>query len=197
MTTGRTDGGLAREVQRFGLLSAATVVGRYNDMVERAIADDAIEPDPGQLDGLDPAALVDGAARLTQAYLRFVETTAALFATRRTGSQPATERVVLPSTEAGGRAGRSLWAHNPTGVAATGIEVEVTGLVSPNGEAIPAGAVTVTPVHIDRLEATTSRELEVAVEVPAGQSAGWYFGLVRIGDDPSHPVILQLEVTGS
>jgi hypothetical protein len=188
-------GGLIGEVRRFGLLSAATVVDRYNAMVELAVSAETVAVEPLPPEGLDPQALIDGAARMAAAYLRFIETTAGLVATRQGGSTRPLESVVLPAAPPGGGAMGSLWAHNPTTAPAVGLEIEVTGVMSPEGAVIPAQGVSVSPHIIDRLDPMTSHEIRVRVGIPADQTPGWYFGLVRIGGDPGSPITIQLEVT--
>jgi hypothetical protein len=192
---GGESGGLIGEVRRFGLLSAATVVDRYNSMVELAVSADTVGVEPLSPESLDPQALIDGAVRMTAAYLRFIETTAGLVARRRGGSTGPSESVVLPAAPPGGSTMISLWAHNPTAVPALGLEIEVTRVMSPDGGVIPAHGVSVTPRILGRLDPMTSHEIRMRVGIPADQTPGWYLGLVRIGGDPGSPITVQLEVT--
>jgi hypothetical protein len=203
MTTHRSAEGahgvrhLIEDVQRFGLFSAATVVDRYTAMVDRAIVDDRITSQPSSWDGLDPGSLVDRAARLGEAYLRFLETTAVI-ASRAGGGEPRPEMetLVLPPARPAGSSETSLWIHNPTSAASTGIEVAVTGLISSKEATIPAQAVWISPQRFDRLDPSTSREIRLRIDVPRDQSAGLYFGLVLISEVPGDHIPLVLKVEG-
>jgi len=188
---------LIEDVQRFGLFSAATVVDRYTAMVDRAIVDDRLASPPSSWDGLDPGSLVDRAARLGEAYLRFLETTAVI-ASRAGGGEPRPEMetLVLPPARPAGSSETSLWIHNPTSAVSTGMEVAVTGLISSNPATIPAEAVWVSPQSVDRLDPSTSREIRLRIDVPRDQPAGLYFGLVLISESPGDPVSLVLKVEG-
>ena len=187
---------LIDHVQRFGVLSAASVVDRYTDMVDRSISDDRLGSAPSPSDGLDPAWLVGRAARLAEAYLKFLDTTAVLVASRaeRGDAAPEVERLLLPAARPASSSETSLWVHNPTSAPSAGIDVEVTGLTSSNGVTIAAEAVSVSPQRIERLDPSTSRELRLRVDVPAHQPAGCYHGLVLISEAPGEPIALQLEV---
>ncbi|HLF43260.1 MAG TPA: hypothetical protein VJA46_07015 [Acidimicrobiia bacterium] len=187
---------LIGDVQRFGLLSAATVVDRYTDMVDRAISDDRLGSAPSPSDGLDPGWLVDGAARVAEAYLRFLEATAVLVASRAEGGDaaPEMERILLPTARPGSSSETSLWVHNPTPAPLGDIDIEVTGLMSSNGVTIPTEAVLASPQRIERLDASSSREFRLRVDVPRDQRVGSYHGLVLISESPGEPIALQLEV---
>jgi hypothetical protein len=187
---------LIGDVQRFGLLSAATVVDRYTGMVDRAISGDRLGSAPSPSDGLDPGWLVDRAARLAEAYLRFLDTTAVLVASRaeRGDAAPEMERILLPAARPASSSETSLWVHNPTSAPSAGIDVEVTGLISSNGGIIPAEAVSASPQSIERLDPSTSREFRLRVDVPGDQPAGYYHGLVLMSESPGEPIALQLEV---
>lgn len=190
---------LVADVRRFGLLTAAAVVDRYARMVDRAVVvDGAGMAPPPDGDGPGTAGLVDGAVRMSQAYLRFLDTVAELAATRagRADGTPRVDQVVLPAAEPGTRSEAPLWVHNPTSESSEAIEVTVTALAGPPGCGIPATAVAVIPSRIERLEAASSRELRVSVDVPGGQPSGFYHGLVLISAAPADPVVLALEVGG-
>ena len=201
MTTHRSaEGGhgvkhLIRDVQRFGLFSAATVVDRYTAMVDRAIVADRIASPPSSLDGLDPGSLVDRAARLGQAYLRLLDTTAVI-ASRVGRGEPRQEMetLVLPPAGPAGSSETSMWIHNPTSAASTGLEVAATGLISTNRATIPAEVVRISPRRLDRLDPSTSREIRLRIHVPSDQPAGLYFGVVLISEVPGDAVSLLLKV---
>ena len=189
---------LVGDVQRFGLFSAASVVDRYNAMVDRAMVDDGIASVPSSVDGLDPGALVDRAARLAEAYLRFLDTTAVIASRAGRGqARPEMETIILPPARPASSSETSLWVHNPTSAASTGIEISVTGFISPKGATIPAPVVRASPRRIDRLDASTSREVRLSVDIPRDQPAGMYFGLVLISDSPGDAISLLLKVEPS
>lgn len=182
---------LIGEVQRFGFLSAATVIDRYTGMVDRAVADGHGAP-AAYLPG-DGDAVVERAARLAEAYLRVVDATVAL----ATGSREdglAMERITLPVSRPASRVEASIWVHNPTGEAATQLHLEATGLVSSAGVSIPASAVSIHPSLLARLPPATSREVQVRVDVPGEQSPGYYHGLILISEGPDEPIGVRLEV---
>jgi hypothetical protein len=202
MTTHRSaEGGhrvrhLIEDVQRFGLFSAATVVDRYTAMVDRAIVDDRIASPPSSWDGLDPGTMVDRAARLGEAYLRFLEATAVIASRAGRGEpRPEMETLVMPPARPAGSSETSLWIHNPTSATSTGMEVAATALISSKQETIPAEAVWISPQRVD-LDPSTSREIRLRVDVPPDQPAGLYFGLVLISEVPGEPVSLLLKVEG-
>lgn len=187
----RTDPSLIGDVQRFGFLSAATVIDRYTGMVDRAIA--AGHGAPGVSLPDDNGALVDRAARLAEAYLRVVDATAAL-ATGPGEDGLSVERITLPASRPASRAETSIWVHNPTREAASCLHLEVTELVSSAGVSIPARAVSLSPPMIDRLHPSASREVRLRVDVPGGQSPGFYHGLVLISAAPDEPIGIRLEI---
>ena len=184
---------LAADVQRFGLLSAASVVARYTEVVNRAIAGD----DPLQVgaptDGEpDPAWLLEGAARLAVASLRLLDAGTALLDRTRAASVPTAEEVVeLPPTAPGRSSTRTLWAHNPTGSVAM-LSVHTTPLVSGEGHLLPADACA--PGHLVRIEPGGSCEVELRITVPAHQPAGRYHGLV-VGSVAPQPIRFAVQVT--
>ena len=79
MTAGLTAGArdLVGEVRRFGLYSAATVVDRYVEIVDRAISRDGLAPAPA---GEDTRAgwPADPAVQVASAWLRVLDATSAL-----------------------------------------------------------------------------------------------------------------------
>lgn len=188
---------LIDDVQRFGLLSAATVVDRYIAMVDGAIADDAKATEVSPLDEVDPLWVVDRSARLVEAYLRFLDT-AVLVASRVEGRAVTQdlERIVLPAAPPAGSVEVSLWIHNPTSEPAARINVEVTDLMSAEGVIIPARAVSLSPPRLEALDASTSRELGLRIDVPVDQPTGCYNGLVLMTAAPGNPIVLQVEVEG-
>jgi hypothetical protein len=186
---------LVGDVQRFGLFSAASVVDRYNAMVDRAMADDGVASVPSSV---DPGALVDRAARLAEAYLRLRDTTAVIASRAGRGqARPEMETIILPPAQPASSSETSLWLHNPTSAASTDIEISVTGFISPKGATIPAPVVRTSPRRIDRLDPSTSREIRLRVDIPPDQPAGLYFGLALISDRPDDAISLLLKVEPS
>lgn len=187
---------LIGDVQRFGFLSAATVVDRYAGMVDRAIADNRLGPTPSPWDGLDSGWLVERIAQATESYLHLLAATSALIASRADlrDDAPALERIVLPVARPAGGSESSLWIHNPTTVEVLDIDVRVTSLMSSTGEMITGSAITVSPHRVARLDPARSRELRLHVDVPSDQLPGWYHGMVLFSAAPSEPIAVQLEV---
>lgn len=182
---------LIGDVQRFGFLSAATVIDRYTGMVDRAVADGHEAP-AAFLPG-DDGGVVERAARLAEAYLRLVDATVAL-ATGESEDGLTMERITLPVSRPASRVETSIWIHNPTGEGATQLHLEATELVSSAGVSIPATAVSIHPSLIARLPPATSRELRLRVDVPGEQSPGYYHGLILISEAPDEPIGVRLEL---
>ncbi len=183
---------LADDVQRFGLLSAAAVVDRYRQLVDRAIEDvDLGEAIPGGLESTDPSWLVDRASRLAGGYLRFLESAASALGSR---PEPDTiERVAMPPTRPGESAEGSLWAHNPTEGPAV-IEVASTALVSVGGAVVPEDHVSLRPINALPMEPGGKVEILLRIDVPSGAHPGRYVGLIHMPDPGDDPVAVDLEV---
>jgi hypothetical protein len=198
VTPGRTSGHgaqhLVGDVQRFGLLSAAAVVDRYTEIVDRATQNGS----PPPADERGTAGLVDSAARIAEAYLGLIDTTAALIANTATPDTavPEMERHVLPPTRPGFSSETSLWVHNRTSSAVTYIDLHMTGLISSNGVSIPLGVVSFSQKRLDLVDTGSAREVRLRIDVPADQPAGNYHGLVLISAAPLEPIALHLGVDG-
>jgi len=173
---------LVRDVQRFGLFSAALVVDRYTEIVDRTIAGDPL------LLGVD---LPDG----QQAVLGLVD---AVTAVLRTGTPPGPPggTLVLPPASAGTGSEFALWLHNTTSATVPVVELHGTDLVSSSGHRIAAGGVELVPNRVDTLAAESSREVRLRVSVPPGQPAGLYHGLVLNSAASADPTAVRLEVRG-
>lgn len=187
---------LIGDVQRFGLLSAAAVVDRYTELIDRATRDESFRSAPLPADERGTGWMVDSAARIAEAYLSLVDTIAALISNRAMPDTavPNMERLILPPTRSGFGSETSLWVHNSTSSSAAAIDLHMTNLISSNGVSIPASAVSFSPERLDVVDAGTAREVRLRVEVPADQPAGHYHGLVLISADPSEPIALHLDV---
>lgn len=187
---------LIGDVQRFGLLSAATVVERYIETVDRALAGHSLAPRSS--DQPDEGWLVDGAARVAQAGTRVLDAIATAIADGGGHGVDTTdpERLVLPATQPGSGSEVSLWIHHPTPTPTpvTGLGLHVTALTSPTGTTIPTGAVSWTPLGVELLAASSRQEVRLRVDVPEGQPDGLYHGLVLSSLAPSEPLALRLEV---
>lgn len=201
MTPGRTSGHgaqhLVGDVQRFGLLSAAAVVDRYTEIVDRATQNGSVQLAP-PADERGTAGLVDSAARIAEAYLGLIDTAAALIANTATPDTavPEMERHVLPPTRPGFSSETSLWVHNRTSSAVTYIDLHMTGLISSNGVSIPLGVVSFSQKRLDLVDTGSAREVRLRIDVPADQPAGNYHGLVLISAAPLEPIALHLGVDG-
>jgi hypothetical protein len=170
-------------VQRFGLFSAASVVGRYAEIVDRAVTRDLGAAQAGG----------DLAGRLNQAWLRLLDV--ATDQLRVDAPRHAsTGTLVLPPAGPGELSEISLWIHNTTSSPAPAVELHGTALLSATGAGIPADAVSLVPDRIDSVAAGTSREVRLRVRVPAGQAAATYHGLVVTTAAPADPMALSLEV---
>ena len=173
-------------VQRFGLFSAASVVDRYAEIVDRAIARD-----------LGPAAQprADLAGRLAQAWLGLVDAATAQLRDDAP-RHPPTATLVLPAAGPGLDSEASLWIHNTTSSPAVAVDLHATALLSTTGRTIPADAVSLVPGRLDLVPAGTSREVRLRVRVPPGQAAATYHGMVVTTAAPAEPMPTVLEVRG-
>jgi hypothetical protein len=189
---------LIGDVQRFGLLSAAAVVDRYTELIDRATRTDSFPLAPLSPDERGTDWLVDGAARTAEACLSLVDAIAALIPNTAMPDTAVSnmEKLILPPTRSGFASETSLWVHNSTSSSAAAIDLHMTDLISSRGAGIPATAVSFSPERLDVVGAGTVREVRLRVEVPVGQPAGHYHGLVVISAAPSEPIALYLDVDG-
>lgn len=184
---------LAADVQRFGLLSAATVVSRYAAIVDRAVGAGASPTGPPRRGAPGPDWLVEAGQGMAEAALRLVDQATALTVQAMTAGAPvAPEPLELPATTSGGSSQVSVWLHNPTPSAVVA-QVHVTCLVSGDGDVLPAEAVTSEPCEPVQLAATSSGEVVLRVDVPTRQPPGRYHGVVVASAAPE-PVPLALQV---
>jgi hypothetical protein len=187
---------LIGDVQRFGLLSAAAVVDRYAELIDRATRDDSFRSRPPPAAERGTGWMVDSAARIADTYLSLVDTTAELIPNRAMADTavPNMERISLPPTRSGFDSETSLWVHNSTSSSAAAIDLHMTNLISSNGVSIPAAAVSFSPERLDVVDPGTAREVRLRVEVPADQPAGHYHWLVLTSAAHSEPIALHLDV---
>jgi hypothetical protein len=183
---------LVGEVQRFGLFSAAAVVDRYAEIVDRAISREGPAPAPPGDDGRS-GRLVDTAAEVTGAWVRLVDATSSLLRSDA-AHVDAPPTLDLPGAAPGHDVAASFWIHNTTPSGAPAIDLQMSGLTASSGHRIPADALSLVPARVDLLAAGTSQEVRLAVAVPAAQPAGCYLGLVVTSAAPSDPLVVRLEV---
>jgi hypothetical protein len=183
--TARSGRDLIGVVQRFGLFSAASVVDRYAEIVDRAVARDLV---PMQAGG-------ELAGRLGQAWLELLDVATAQLRDDAP-RHPPKETLVLPPAGPGLDSEVSLWLHNTTSSPALAVELHGTALLSATGRSIPSDAVSLLPDWLDSVPAGTSREVRLRVRVPAGQAAATYHGMVVTTAAPAEPMALSLEVHG-
>ena len=104
---------------------------RFTDLVDRAIAGDAMEPPDG------PAATppFDLAAQVAQSVLGLLDGAAELLRPSGARGTPGAP-LVLPTAGPGGVAEIALWVHNGTPSPVAGLALTSTALTSPDGPAI-------------------------------------------------------------
>lgn len=178
------------EVQRFGLLSAASVVDRYVEIINRERVGDPERHAREALSGATEGS-VGGAARVLEAGLQALDGAARLVAD---AVAPGTETLVLPQTEPGSDSEASVWIHNCTSSLVASVELRATVLVSAEEFTIPGDAVTFRPEDAVLVEPGTCREVTVCVSVPEGQHHGLYRGLVVGSGAPDGAITLRLAV---
>jgi hypothetical protein len=186
---------LIGDVQRFGLLSAAVVVERYTEIVDRAVRADGFGSAP-RLDTRADAWMVDSAANMAEVCLRLLDSAAALVSDRPQGTAVEVEGLALSPTGSGFSSETLLWVHNPTSSSVSAIDLHMTSLISSNGVSIPAVAATFSPERLDVVEAGSAREVRLRVDVPADRPAGRYHGLVLSSAASSGPIAVHLDVFG-
>jgi hypothetical protein len=198
VTSARGAQHLIGDVQRFGLLSAAAVVDRYTEIIDRATRDDSFRLAPPSADERGTDWMVEGASRIVEACLTLLDSTAMLIANRAIPdtAKPEIERLVMPVVRSGFSSETSVWVHNSTSSSATGIDLHLTSLTASNGVSIPVAAVSLSPERLHVVDAGTSLEVRLRVDVPADQPAGHYHGLVLISVTPLELLALHLEVDG-
>ena len=181
------------EVQRFGLLSAASVVERYVEIIGRERAGDPFRSAREVL-STTTAWSGDGLARMVEAGLQALDGAARLASN---ATSRGTETLVLPRTEPGLDSEASLWIHNRTSALVASVELHATLLVSPEESSISGTAVTFVPGEAVLVEPGASQEVVVRVSVPEGQPVGLYHGLVVGSGAPDGAISLLLEVQAS
>lgn len=199
-TRGAADGArhLARDVQRFGLLSAASVVDRYVDLVDRALGrspaaatstPSANRPAAAFMGtGTDP--LVDSTTRVAEAFLGLLDAATLMLAADRSTE----EGLVLGPVPPGDTTQSVLWAHNPAAEPTSDVTVTLGPLVAAEGGSMGADAATCTPERLEGIAAGGSARLDVRVDVPHDQRPGTYHGLVLVSLAPQAPISVRVQV---
>ena len=194
MTSGRDGihvaGHIIGEVQRFGLLSAAAVVDRYVEIVNREKVRHPLADVPGRLAGGTEGA-GGGAAAMLRAGLHALDAAAGLVSD---AVAPETETLVLPQARPGADAEASVWVHNRTSSVVAAVELRATVLISDTENTMPGDTVTFHPEGAVVVEPGTCREVGVRVSVPEGQPPGHYRGLLTGSGAPDGAVTLRLGV---
>lgn len=184
---------LVADVQRFGLLSAATVVRRYAAVVDRALGTGPSPAEAPRRADVDMDWMVGLGPRVAEAALRLLDEATALAVDATTTRSPgAPEHLQLPAAVPGASSQVSLWLHNPT-AATVAARVHVTCLVSGDGVVLPSESLTCQPSDDVQLAPTAVSEVLLRVSVPAGQPAGSYHGLLVASVAPE-PMRLALQV---
>ena len=195
--TGRSEGArgarhIIGEVQRFGLLSAASVVDRYVEIVNRESLGDPLQQAREALSGTSDGS-VAGVARMLEAGLQALDASARVISDAVAAG---TEALVLPATEPGRASEASVWIHNRTSSLVASVQLHATILVSAEESSIPGDAVRFRPDEAVLVEPGTCREVMVRVSVPEGQPLGLYHGLLVGSGAPDGAITLRLAVEG-
>jgi hypothetical protein len=195
--TGRSDGArgarhIIGEVQRFGLLSAASVVDRYVEIISRESVGDPLRHAREALGGTSEGSVV-GAARMLEVGLQALDASARLISDAVAAG---TEPLVLPPTEPGLASEASVWIHNRTSSLVASVQLHPTVLVSTEESSIPHDAVRFRPEEAVLVEPGTCREVTVRVSVPEGQPLGLYHGLLMGSGAPDGAITVRLAVQG-
>lgn len=198
--------GMARDVQRFGLLSASDVVERYVHLVERT-ADGARAPasagrgagTPAQgvpwadgFAGTDTTALVESVTAVANSYLSLLDEAT------RLASPPADahDAVVLPAARPGETTHAPVWVHNPAADPTGPATMTLTPLVSARGAHLDAASVRCQPSLLDGIDPGGSLQVDVVVRVPLEQPSDIYHGLLLSSLAVDGPMPVRVEVMG-
>lgn len=189
---------LVGDVQRFGFLSAARVVDRYIEMVDRALGTNR----PATPDSARPVddALLDGLVRAASTGVSVLESLESFVSTvldsaGRAAGEDAEAAVAPPAVPAGTMTEASFWLHNPGHEALTDVDLRVSPLMSGTGVTIPHAAVAVWPRRVATVPGGGREEVHLRVAVPSGQPRGKYHGLLLSSATPGEPLGVRVEVT--
>lgn len=187
---------LARDVQRFGLLSATSVVERYVDLVDQAVGK-ATTPAPSRpgdrpwdpLLGGDTSALIDSATRVAEAYLGLLDAASSM-----TQRDAAAARLVLAAVRPGATSQAPLYVHNPGSDPSGALTVTMGSLMAADGACLREPSVRCVPARVEGIAPHGSVRLDVSVHVPSDQPPGIYHGVVVSSLAPAEPIGIMVEV---
>lgn len=191
--------GMARDVQRFGLLSASDVVERYVDLVSRAVSGGPADPgwsadqrmsSADGFAGTDTAALVEAVSQVADSYLAMLDEVTRLASPPTDGH----DAVVLPDTRPGETAQAPVWVHNPTAHPTGPATMTLTPLVSARGSHLDVASVRCQPSLLDGIDPGGSLQVDVVVQVPLEQPSGIYHGLLLSSLAVDGPMPVRVEV---
>lgn len=182
------------DVQRFGLLSAAAVVDRYVDLVDRALGPPVLASrsvsDDAAAAGPDLRLLAEATERMAEAYVAMLDAATQLLPGPTTAAVDA-GHVALADTHAGGTAEGTLWLHNPTAQAVADLSLAATALVTGAGTAVPLA---LDPPRLALLPAAASVPVRLRADIPSDHPSGLCWGMVVCSADPEAPVTVSLLV---
>lgn len=108
------------------------------------------------------------------------------------------DRLQLPHASPGGRSISRLWLHNTTSSPRSGLRLWSPGLVAHDGRTINASAMTFRPASVARVEADSSVEVTLTVEVPGDACPGTYHAQVLVEGlpDTAYPITIDVITQG-
>lgn len=158
--------GLVAQIQGFGFESARLVVSRFTEMFER------FQAEAGSV-------LVGGDL-------------GTLARTRGEDGEPGELR--LPDVAPGGRCTARLWLHNPTESPSQGLRLWVSRLLAHDGKAIDSSAASFSPATVARIDADSSVEIVVTLNVPTETRSGRYHGQILVEGQPDTSLPISFNV---
>lgn len=104
------------------------------------------------------------------------------------------DRLQLPHASPGGRSTSRLWLHNATSSPTSGLRLWSPGLVAHDGRIINASAMAFRPENVARVEAHSSVEVTLTVEVPSDACPGTYHAQVLVEGVPGTAYPIAIDV---
>ena len=159
---------LAGQVQELGFDSARLVIGRFADMFDRFESSATWGASVGGLPWvLGPAA-------------------------REAPEEQ--DALLLPDVELGGRCAARMWLHNPTNASIPNLRFWSQGLLTHDGETLPASAVTFIPSMVESIGPECSLEISASVGIPIGTVPGAYHGQILVEGLPEEALRARVNV---